>query len=126
MQSSIRPSRVASSFAYIWVRTRRRVSMSLIEGPEFRRNISPTSSTDSIGLTKHAPVNGAAPAWGCPSPVGQSKLMVVRYPYPAKAETDVRFESVYPLRAVALAIQKRNDRVLDAQVAQSESELRTL
>src|SRR6267143_4246576 len=99
MQSNIRPSRVAFSFAYIWVRARRRVSMSLIEGPEFRRNISPTSSTDSIGLTKHAPVTGAAPAWGCPSPVGQSKLMVVRYPYPAKAETGARFESVYPLRA---------------------------
>jgi len=28
MQSNIRPSRVAFSFAYIWVRTRRRVSMS--------------------------------------------------------------------------------------------------
>jgi hypothetical protein len=68
-------------------------------GPEFRPNISPTSSTDSIGLTKHAPVNGAAPAWGCPSPVGQSKLIVARYPYPAKAVTDARFESVYPLRA---------------------------
>jgi len=25
--------------------------------------------------------------------------MVVRYPYPAKAETDVRCESVYPLQA---------------------------
>ncbi len=36
------------------------------------------------------------------------------------------FLGVVLIVAVALAIQKRNDRVLDAQVAQSESELRTL
>ena len=36
------------------------------------------------------------------------------------------FLGVVLIVAVALAIQKRNDRVLDAQAAQSESELRTL
>src|SRR5437879_13180511 len=98
MQLNIRPSRVRFSFAYMRVRTRRRVSMSLIEGLEFLLPISPMSSTDSIGLTKRVPVSGAVPVLGCRSPVGQSKLMAVRYPYPAKAQTTARFESVGQVR----------------------------